>query len=181
MTFEDTYKARKSHLYSSVNRGVESPTYEGGSKSGYSPPSVGRYSPPVKSSTMATPAKTAGASSSPVEVKSPSKGTPSSFLSSIAGSAGATSSSSGVRSSGGFYNFSGSTNGVRSNIESRLKWMETAFKTDQTKGGESFNAKATVGSARRRVMVLFREQMTPQMRGELQKLDKELAELSDHV
>ncbi|MCX6694849.1 MAG: hypothetical protein NTU61_00940 [Candidatus Altiarchaeota archaeon] len=59
--------------------------------------------------------------------------------------------------------------------------METAFKSDGTGGQSEYNVKATVGSARRRVMVMLREQMTPQMRAELEALDKELAELGDHL
>jgi hypothetical protein len=60
--------------------------------------------------------------------------------------------------------------------------METAFKPGDTAGSQSsFNAKAIIGSARRRIMVMLREQITPQLRTELEALDKELAEIGDHV
>jgi len=182
MTFEESYRPRKSHLYNVVNGrdSYSSSTGTANTSASYGTSRASRGTASTGNETIVAKAKPDSSSSSSGLGGSSSKAPSSSYLARLAGDATAASGKSS--SSGLYYNPISSGGGVRSNLESRLKWMETAFKEgSQAQGGQPYNLKATLGSARRRVMVLLREQMTAQMRAEIEALDKELAEINDHT
>jgi hypothetical protein len=121
------------------------------------------------------PTKPAAASEA---VKPASGGTSSSYLSRLAGQVG-TGGSSGVRSNlpqgGNSHIWAGSpsTNNVRSSIEKRLHWVETAFKKgDERQQGA--DARSVVSSVRNRINALLTYDLPPKVRSELELIDREL-------
>jgi hypothetical protein len=124
------------------------------------------------------------------EAPKPSSGvSSSSYLSRLASQAGASAGgNSGMSGSAGFPRATSATGGnsqvwcgtssgnnVRSSIEKRLHWVETAFKEGSQKqagGGESVRSVAS--SIRTRVNALLTYDLPPKIRSELEIIDREL-------
>lgn len=117
------------------------------------------------------------------ETPKPTEGAPSSsYLSRLAGQAGAGGPSGPVRPGSGYGGnsqiWSGSTQSaadknVRSSIEKRLHWVETAFKKGEEKQPAD-STRTVVSSVRNRINALLTYDLPPRVRSELELIDREL-------
>ncbi|MFH1126276.1 MAG: hypothetical protein V1703_04055 [Candidatus Altiarchaeota archaeon] len=111
------------------------------------------------------------------EPQKPSSAPASSYLSRLAGQVGTGSSSPMPTSSYGgqsqIWTGTPSDKNVRSSIERRLHWVETAFKKGEERqtGVES---KATIASVRNRINAILTYDLPPKVRSELEIIDREL-------
>lgn len=108
-------------------------------------------------------------------------GSTSSYLSRLAGQVGTGGSSSGRTglSQGGnsrIWDGSPVSSNVRSSIEKRLHWVETAFKKEGG-GQQGTDAKTVVSSVRNRINALLTYDLPPKVRSELELIDRELNRL----
>ncbi|MDD5111775.1 MAG: hypothetical protein PHG85_04475 [Candidatus Altiarchaeota archaeon] len=123
---------------------------------------------PVSNTQPAKPASTASSSS---------------YLSRLAGQVGAGSSSgagkagSGAGGNSQIWSGSPSSNNMRSSIERRLQWVETAFKQKGGEGQLGGDPRMVVSSIRNRINALLTWDLSPKVRSELELIDKELDKL----